>query len=567
MARHHNIDLEHRTEVNLPGTMTIRQHTVIAAVLLIIGAYVIRMSAVEIQPSPEGFIAHAGKSMHEQGLTADVAPSSPGGLTTGLMPPGVPALIAVGMRVIGETQFAVRWLSVVSIGLSLLLVYAISQRFLTHQGAMQAVIIAGISIPWMTYGRQANLDVAGLPLLLGGLLMMIRMAESKYRSLVVLYAVGYIAICAICGWVSTASCVTLMLLSAGYTLLARRTVLVVVGAVGLLAALPWLMVMFATYGDQVLLASSIDVPASEPMIFTSGPLDAVLLLVASCSPLAVAIYWCISVVVRRTLIPRERETIVGLVALWFVISIIGLALDADRGFHALIHIVPAAAMISVYAMETFRAQSTPNLLLGALLTLLVSTLTVLGMYAAAGAGLQRIVFVAAMLALLVVVVVQRLRFGGLRHPVQLASGLYKPVYYGAIASGALVAFCFVVLGSPIVLQGARSVAYELQERRPFDDTFTYVYHRHHPTDGMNAQLDWYTRGWMSGQIPGHTYQSVPLPSSGADEAVLSTVIGSARIVYFHPHRDRQFRESLRTALAPYYEESVLSKNYTLFTIR
>lgn len=547
--------------------MTTRQHTVVAAVLLILGAYVIRMSAVEIQPSPEGFIAHAGSAIYERGLVSDVAPSSPGGLTTGLIPPGVPSLIAVGMRAFGESQIAVRWLSVVSIGLALLLMYTIAHRFLSHQGAMQTMIIAGISVPWMTYGRQANLDVAGLPLLLGGLLMMIRIAESKNRSSVVVHALGYIAICAIGGWISTSTCVTLMLLSAGYSLLTRRATLVVVGVVGLVAALPWLMVMFSTYGDQVLLASSIDVPVSEPMMFTSGPLDAILLLVASCSPLAIAVYWCISVVMRRTLIPREREAVVGLIALWFVISIIALALDADRGFHALIHIVPAAAIISVYAMERFCAQPTPNLLLGALLTLLVSTLTVLGIHAAAGAGLQRTVFVAAMMALLVVVVVQRLRFGGLRHPVQLASGLYKPVYYGAIASGALIAFCFVVLGSPLVLQGARSVAYELQERPPFDDTFTYLYHRHHSTDGMNAQLDWYTRGWMTGRIPGYSHQSVPLSPSFANTTALNAVIGSARIVYFHPYRDRQFRESIRTALAPYYEESVLSKDYTLFTIR
>ena len=235
--------------------MTTRQHTVIAAVLLIIGAYVIRMSAVEIQPSPEGFIAHAGSAMHQHGLAADVAPSSPGGLTTGLIPPGVPGAIAVGMRAFGETQIAVRWLSVVSIGLALLVLYGIAHRFLTHQGALQALIISGISVPWMTYGRQANLDVAGLPLLLGGLFMLIRIAESKNRSSVVVHALGYIAICALSGWVSTSTCVTLMLLSAGYALLTRRTVLVVVGAVGLLAALPWLMTMFATYGDQVLLPS------------------------------------------------------------------------------------------------------------------------------------------------------------------------------------------------------------------------------------------------------------------------------------------------------------------------
>lgn len=547
--------------------MTTRQHTVIAAVLLIIGAYMIRMSAVEIQPSPEGFLAHAGNAMHAHGLTADVAPSSPGGLTTGLVPPGLPSLIAVGMRVLGDSQFAVRWFSVVSIGIALLMIYVIAHRFLTHQGALQALIISGISVPWMTYGRQANLDVAGLPLLLGGLYMMIRITESKSRSSILAHALGYVVICSASGWVSISSCVTLMLLSAGYALLTRRAVLVVVGTIGLLAALPWLLVMFTTYGDQVLLASSIDVPTSEPMLFTSGPLDALLLLVASCSPLVLSMYWCISVVLHRTLIPSEREAVIGLIALWFVISIVVLALDADRGFHALIDVVPAAAMISVYAMETFRRQSTPNLLLGALLALVFSTLAVLGIYAAAGAGLQRIVFVAAMVVLITVVVVQYLRFGGHSRPVQLAVGLYKQVYYGAVASGALVAFAFIVFGSPLVLQGARSVAYELQERPPFDDTFTYVYHRHHPTDGMNAQLDWYTRGWMTGRIPGYSHQSVPLSTSVADTAVLHAVIGSARIVYFHPNRDRQHKEAIRTALAPYYEESVLSKDYTLFTIR
>jgi hypothetical protein len=81
--------------------MTTRQHTAVAVILLIIVGYLIRMSAVEVQPSPEGFIAQAGAVINETGLTADLAPTSPGGLTTGLMPPGVPTMIAAGMRAAG----------------------------------------------------------------------------------------------------------------------------------------------------------------------------------------------------------------------------------------------------------------------------------------------------------------------------------------------------------------------------------------------------------------------------------------------------------------------------------
>jgi hypothetical protein len=105
--------------------MTTRQHTVIAAILLITGAYIIRMSAVEVQPSPEGFVAQAGAAMNEHGLLFDVAPLSSGGLTTGLIPPAVPTMIATGMRISGPSQGALRWYSsciehvaVVSVGFS-----------------------------------------------------------------------------------------------------------------------------------------------------------------------------------------------------------------------------------------------------------------------------------------------------------------------------------------------------------------------------------------------------------------------------------------------------------------
>lgn len=547
--------------------MTTRQHTVVAVILTIIVGYLIRMSAVEIQPSPEGIIAQAGAVIHETGLVADLAPTSPGGLTTGLFPPGVPTMIALGMRIVGEQQFAIRWFSIFSIGLALWLLYLIGSRFLSHQGAIQAVVIAGISVPWVTYGRQANIIVAALPLILGGLWMLIRMVESKRQPHMLTYALGFVAMSGVSGWISTQAAVSLLLLSIGYASLTKRPLIALVGVIGMAASLPWIMIMFSKYGDQVLLASSIEVPYSEPLMFSTGPLDALLLLVASCAPLAAALFWCVVVVMRRSLLPTEREPHVALLALWFLVSLVIVAIQGERGFYALIGAVPAGALLSVYALERFRKATTPHLLLGAFLTVIAATLVVTAFAAFHASGAMRLILVTCMVGFIAVVVVQRLRYGGLSRPVQLAVGLYKPTYYGAIAMSAIIAFGGVVFGSPVVVQGARSVAYELHERPTLDASLTYLYHKHHSTDGMNAQLDWYTKGWLTGQRAGYTHQSIPMPATAIDEDAVRLILGSNTIVYYHPGNDRMHLEEVRALVEAMYVERVSTKDYSLFILR
>lgn len=547
--------------------MTTRQHTVIAAILLITGAYLIRMSAVEIQPSPEGFIAQAGAAVHEHGLMVDLAPVSSGGLTTGLIPPVVPTMIAAAMRVSGPSQGAVRWYSVVCMALSMWLTYVLGSRILSHKGALQAMTVMGVSMPLVLYGRQASIEVSALPFVLCGLLMLLKVHESTQRLRTFLYVACYVLSCVALGLTSVWASATLFLVALGYALITKRQVVAVAACIGLLASIPWLAVMFSTYGDQVLLASSIDVPVSELAFRTSGPLDAILLLIGSSPVFVLALCLCVGIVVRRSEVLGEHETIVRLLALWFVASMIVIALQADRLFHSYILLMPAAALLSVNALERFQRRNSPTWLFVGLIVMFLCTLCVLGVYAWRYGGAVKLILIMWMIALGIIVLVQGLRYRAFTSPLKMVASMYKPVYYGAIGAGATVAFVTVLLGSPYLIQGARSVAYELNDHVAIDGTFTYVYHKHHSTDGMNAQLDWYTQGWMTGQRIGYTHQSVEFPSTTIDATALGAVMGSDKIVYYHPGADRVNLDQMRAQLEAMYIESVSTKDYTLFSIR
>jgi 4-amino-4-deoxy-L-arabinose transferase-like glycosyltransferase len=557
---------EYCAEVDLSGHMTTRQHTVIAAILLITGAYMIRMSAVEVQPSPEGFIAQAGSAVRDHGPLFDLAPVSSGGLTTGLIPPAVPTMIAAAMRASGPSQGALRWYSIVCIALSMWLIYLLGSRFLSHQGAQQAMVVSGISMPWLLYGRQASIEIAAIPLILAGVLMLMMLGDHATNGRRFLAAGAYVLVCAAAGLTSVSASILLFVLALGYSLITRRLMVVVTAVFGLAASLPWLLMMFSTYGDQVLLASSIDVPVSELTYLSTGPLDALLLLVGSSPVLVLALVWCISVVIRRELLPTEHESSQRLLALWFVVSIVTVLVQQQRSYHSLVFAVPAASVLSVYALERFRRLDTPKLLLAALTAVSAATLGALATYTVRATSLGRLVGVAAMIAFAIVVLTNWFRHGRFSRPLQLAAGLYKPVYYGAIAVTAVVGFLTVLMGSPYLVQGARTVAYELNDRPTIDGSFTYVYHNH-TTDGMNAQLDWYTNGWMTGQMLGRTHQSLPMPTGSIDGSALHLIEGVERIVYYHPGRDRMHLNAMRQALEQNYAEVVSTKDYTLFAIR
>jgi hypothetical protein len=525
------------------------------------------MSAVEVQPSPEGFIAQAGSVINETGLKADLAPTSPGGLTTGLIPPGVPTMIAAGMRAIGENQLAVRWFSIVSIAVGLLLIYTIGSRFMSHQGSLQALAIAGLSAPWVLYGRQASLAVAGIPLVLGGLWMLLKMSQSTRMPSRISVAAGYVLLCAVSGWVSIEACFTLVLLSAGFALLTRNGLVVLACGTGLLATMPWLAMMFSTYGDQVLLASSISVPFSEVTPIATGPLDAVILLVVSSPALILSIFWCASLVLRKTLMPQEHEIEVRSIGLWFVVSIVVVALQAQRGFFSFVLVIPAASLLSVYALEQFRRRATPVLFLTALAAVGVSSSLVLMLHVLDTAAGFKLLYLALLCVYVLAMAVQVLRAGRWKSPGQMAAGLYPSVYYGAVTITAVIAFVSIVFGSPYVVQGARRIAYHLQEQPVSGGSFTYVFHKHHSTDGMNAQLDWYLKGWMTGLKPGLSHQSIPQPEHQIDQRSLQLVMGVDRIVYYHPGRDRRNLAQMRVLLEPMYNEQVSTKDYTLFVLK
>lgn len=547
--------------------MTTQQHTIIAAVLAIIGAYLIRLTAVEIQPSPEGYIAEGGRAMMVQGPMADVAPYSSGGLTTGCIPPLVPATISVLLQSLGDSPIAVRLLSIICVGISLLLIYGIARQVLPHKGALQALLITGFSLPWYIYGRQANTDIVGVCFVLAGIVLLERLAADRTmieRSWIVL---GFVGLCALAGSASIAAAALLAVCALLYFAVTGSFIYVACAIIGLAAASPYIVYMFSVYGNQVLLASSINVLPSEPSTLHTGPLDVVAYAVLGSPAIVVSLIWVLSSVMRRRSLTLQLPRLIRIVALIFLPLLILGALRGIRAYEAMIFIVPFGAILSVYAMEQFRQREHPQLLLiglAATFVASVSSMLVFSFLAGGTIKLFGVMIVTAYGLYMLVTVTRGRRY---KNPRLLAVHTYQPVLNASIATVGVLAVISMLFGSPYTIEGARQIAYELKEHALLDPTYTYVYHKHSPTSGVNPQLEWYMRRMETEGMMSHEAQRIEMGDEVIRKESLDLIMGVKSIVYYHPENDRRHVTDVHELLAPLYDQQVVTKDYTLFTLK
>ncbi len=545
--------------------MTSRHHTVLATLLILGGLYVMRLTTVEIQPYPEGLYALRGLSIQHTMQWMDQASVAPGGMYSAMMPPLPAWMIAIGIDVVGPTPLAVRWFAVCTAMLTMLLTYLLARRVVSFESSVMALVIIGTSVPLIVSGRLADTMV---PFVASALAMIWAVASLPDAE----SFAGRFARCVLLAVATAAGLlsapVAMVPVVLGVTVLlrtSRQRGITAIGIVaGLILGLPWWLMMASRYGEQVLLAWSLP----HPTLATSsgGVLSPVMFLLLASPILSVAIVWIIVVLRDRSLlISRDRPEMAAL-GLWFVVAMLGMAFSQHRYLASAVVVIPPASILAVAALENVRRESRPRLLL---LTYGLIVLAALWFAAAqlisVHLPLQTLLLGVAVAMVAVVLLLTQFRKRAQRQ--NAAVRLYRPVIYGAIALAAIVALVNVVRPSPSAVIGGRQVARLMIEDTLFHRSFAYVFHNTSETDAVNAQLEWYTQGWMSGTKPGFTHMSIALPADARDEAALAIARLLPWVVYYHPRDRRTLLMDVTQSLTKTHSVAYESDHYTLYKIR
>lgn len=547
--------------------MTERQHSVLAMILVIMGLYIMRISAVEIQPLVEGDIALRAEAIVTSGAWMDPSEFAVGGLSSVVSPPLPSWLATLGMLILGPSEIGLRLLSLIALLALLGLTYLVSGRVLAHRYAMIATATVGLSIPMITLGRQISPEIIATAMLMLGWWSTLRIAAAPDARTRMLFALVYAA--ALAAVMLSVMLLTVIALGLLVPVLMRRTTLTS-GVFGLLLGLglglPWYGIMYAHHGSDFILAQSIAGTAATLRQGGSsgGPLDIVLVLIAASPLLVSSLVWVLTSLRSRELLPDRSDAVRMTAGLWFVVTMMLGAIGNQSATSAIIAVLPVASILSLSALQDSMQRSAPGLMLMHLGCIVIATFPTLLVHLRAVSSVMTVAsLVAVMIAVLLLIAVT---LGKTRHR-RLAVRATRPVIYAALGATAIAAAMTILAGNPSAISGGRRVALRLLEDTAYARSFVYLHHGTAAGTSVNAQLTWYTRGWMSHRNPRYDFTSLVMPPANVDEAVVLAGIGAPWIVYFHAGLPKDQIDRVEELLDNNYVVDEDTKHYLLFERR
>ena len=545
--------------------MTARHHTVLATLLVLGGLFVMRLTNVEIQPYPEGLYALRGLSIQQTMQWLDQAAIAPGGMYSAMMPPLPAWMVAVGIDVVGPTPLAVRWFSVLCVMVTLLLTYTLARRAVAFEGSVMAMVIVGTSIPYIVVGRQADALVPFVMAALAIIWSSVTLGDAASAAGRVL-RVGVLAI-AVAAGVLSAPIATLVVCIACVVFIrssSQRLVVALGIGGGLLTGLPWWIVMASRYGEQVLFALSLPTPTLA--VTSGGVLSPLHFLIVSSPLLVVALVLVVAALRDRTLLMSPDHPEVMMLGMLFVVGMLSIAVSQDRFLEQAVVLVPSASILAMLALERIRRQARTKLLLATYLCIVISSVWfAIDHLLREAISLQTIMLGVAISMVAVVLLLQQFRSRTARQSMTVR--LYQPIVYGAVALASVVAMVRVVRPGTQSIMGGRSVSRVMLDDTLFHRSFAYVFHNTSETDAVNAQLEWYTKGWMSGSKPGFSHMAIALPANETDNATLAIARLLPWVVYYHPRGKQRVSADVQQSLQTTHAVAFEADHYTLFKIR
>ncbi|MBU3698727.1 MAG: hypothetical protein FGM33_01770 [Candidatus Kapabacteria bacterium] len=547
--------------------MTERQHSVVAAILVIMGLYIMRIAAVEIQPFGEGEIAMRAEAIVQSRQWMDPSEHTVGGLSSTATPPLASWMSAAGIMLLGPTEIGVRLFSLLSMAGILALTYLIALKAMAHRNAMIAMSIVGLSMPMITLGRQMTPVVITTFMLLLSWWSTLKIRSSADRRSQYIGAALYGL--ALAGALLSSTLLALVALGLLIPVIIRRATLLpgVIGLVlGLALSIPWYAVMISGHGTDFILARSVADLAMQGVSGGSGrgPLDVLMMLVLASPLLVSSLVWVMVSLRYREMLPTGGDVVMMSAGLWFIVITMFSALGSQPVAVALVPIIPAAAIVSLAALQGAMQRSSAGVLLVHLGCIALASLAAL-LHSLRPLGGPSVL--TSLLILVSIAVIVLVFFFASRQRQRLAVLATRPTIYGAVAVTAVLAAMTILLGNPGTVVGGRKVSLRLLEDTTYARRFVYLHHGIVTGPSVNSQLAWYTRGWMSHRKPRFEFTPLSMPTGVIDPSVVRAGIGAPWIVYFHPGIAKDISSEIFELLDNDYTVAEDTKDYVLFERR
>ncbi len=550
--------------------MTRRHHTVLATVLVVMCAYLVRLSLPEMQPHEEAFHAVRGKVAVVFGAWVDQAPQALGGLYSASAPPLTSWLVAAGITIAGPSDTAVRLPFVLVSALGLFLFFLVAERLVSFRGAIAAVLALGTGLPWAVLARSALPDIVAITMCLLALYATLRYRADDSPWPLGLYAVALAGVLLS----QPAAAVVCVLFIVPHIVDHLRTpsrLLWPLASVvaGTLLAMPWYGSMVGLYGDQFWLSFMLPFGSSFSGLNSKGlGLFVPLWSVLTAHPLTiVAIVGVPFLLVKRSMLPAVSHRPAVIVLLWFAVVLVGASVLSFEPFRLALHILPPATLVAVWLVEHMRSQCerrvhsiTYALIVGSSV-LIAASPAWLHAFSVAIGGTD----VAALCAAAALVIVAAAAPQRWVDAMAIRGG--NAVVAMAIAVGTVRVGTTILSGWTGAQAGGREVAAKLIDIDVRQ--FAVLFHRQSAADAFAGQLAWYMGGRMTGWMPGYGYKPVALPADASSVEVDALAYGRRLpyVVYVHQGTEATVSDSVASTLSAGYDVVLTTPHSTVFRRR
>lgn len=555
--------------------LTGRQHTVLATVLVVIVAYLVRLGSVEIQPGNEGWYAITA----EEVLLADSvahgsAPFFEGAHHAFGSSAGTWSAVG-GMLLLGRTSTGVRLGNVVLAGVALLMLYALLRRYCSHWMSVLGVVLCGTSLYWVVFARQATEVIPLVVLMQTSILawLHIRDVDSRKSSLQMSArgcVLGISAVLCLAINLPIGMLCVLLPLSLLRAKTTRTEGVVALGTVLLLAlalvvvanphsVTAWLANYRSVCGTSARFAITMATPfVSLQRVIATTPIATIGVLVL--------VFWGAHQL--KSLASKSETTAIRsapmLPSVWFVSVLASIMVCSPTDVQSTALLLPPVILLSVswfeYALATF-SRRTLLLLYGSLIVSCSWTLASTFVEPLSIQTMDALPWIGGVLLLGVIPFVLPKRVADVLVVRNSRFILVLAVIVQTIP--ALQAIWRPTGG--LYVHGGREVAMRMLESG--NRSALYLYHGNNDCDSVNTQLAWYTAGWFTGRSADYSYSAVAMPSNSAslDAAAQAAFSGAYYIVYYHPTMRPDIQTQVLAALAVGYRVEFSNSAYTLLS--
>lgn len=522
----------------------------------------ISLGSAPVQPWDESLYALRARAVIEHNVWMDQTAYAAGGLYSSTYPPLAVWGMAISMKVLGQSPFAVRLFSALCSCIALGLLYGVARRMLPAPNAMLVPVLLGGAMVWNTYARMGMTDIPLMCFVLAALWSLLRAAEEKStRGFLMWCAVYALAVA-----VALLTKITVSLLAVALVALPvislvlhrsperlllypdkirfsmRRFIAVCVAAcIGIALAAPWYSMMASIYGSTF--TDALFAPHFSHIIEGASRSLGVLyyinqLIIAQPYIVLTFGWYAMALLNRRALFVQSRSSSVEILcALWFAAVLILFSIAPTKMPHySLLMVVPAVLLASrvVMLLVTSFIANTVAVVSAALLTVVAGW----SLSQELRTGVQMLfrgeftpvalAFVAGAVALPLIAFLLREKIR-----IRLAPRLAALLLIGLPAALVLrVVYNNAVSPAYPLSYGAKETAVWLDDSPA--TRFVHLYHAHNPSDTLMPHLRWYLPGIGAGR---YTIRHVALPLDSLNTAVIRSLDGYSQPVVYSATRN------------------------------